>query len=97
MLPTPRAELAIQTPDFENYPLVKANGFREYDARWLFGAEINLLGVEALGLGLGTYIQELGQKRTDLQRSFNQTARRAMELKEHGNKLLAGAGGGRST
>ena len=32
--------------------------------------------------------EELGQKRTDLQRSFNQTARRAMELKEHGNKLL---------
>ncbi|OYU69346.1 MAG: phosphomannomutase/phosphoglucomutase [Alphaproteobacteria bacterium PA2] len=63
MLSAPRAELAIQTPDFENYPLVKATGFREYDARWLFGAEINLLGVEALGLGLGTYIQELGQKR----------------------------------
>ncbi len=63
MLSAPRAELAIQTPDFENYPLVKATGFREYDARWLFGAEINLLGVEALGLGLGTYIHELGQKR----------------------------------
>ena len=63
MLSAPRAELAVQTPDFENYPLVKATGFREYDARWLFGAEINLLGVEALGLGLGTYIQELGQKR----------------------------------
>jgi len=63
MLSVPRAELAVQTPDFENYPLVKATGFREYDARWLFGAEINLLGVEALGLGLGTYIQELGQKR----------------------------------
>lgn len=63
MLSAPRADLAIQTPDFENYPLVKATGFREYDARWLFGAEINLLGVEALGLGLGTYIQELGQRR----------------------------------
>ena len=62
MLSAPRAELALQTPDFENYPLVKATGFREYDARWLFGAEINLLGVEALGLGMGTYIQELGQK-----------------------------------
>ena len=63
MLSAPRAELALQTPDFENYPLVKATGFRDYDARWQFGAEINLLGVEALGLGLGTYIQELGQKR----------------------------------
>ncbi|HWE05906.1 MAG TPA: phosphomannomutase/phosphoglucomutase, partial [Rhizomicrobium sp.] len=31
-----------------------------YDARWLFGREINLLGVEALGLGLGTYFYERG-------------------------------------
>ena len=29
--------------------MVKATGFREYDARWLFGSEINLMGVEALG------------------------------------------------
>ena len=36
------------------------NGFREYDARWLFGKEINLLGVEALGIGLGTYFREVG-------------------------------------
>ena len=41
-------------------PLVTANGFREYDARWLFGKEINLLGVQALGLGLGTYLHEMG-------------------------------------
>ena len=41
-------------------PLVTANGFREYDARWLFGKEINLLGVQALGLGLGTYLHEVG-------------------------------------
>src|ERR1700756_1065477 len=40
--------------------MVKATGFREYDARWLFGSEINLMGVEALGLGLGTLIHELG-------------------------------------
>ncbi|MDP1739020.1 MAG: phosphomannomutase/phosphoglucomutase, partial [Caulobacter sp.] len=36
---------------------------REYDARWLFGPDINLLGVQALGLGLGTYIHELGQSK----------------------------------
>src|SRR6201996_9003472 len=63
MLPAPRADLVSNTYDFENQPLVKATGFREYDARWLFGPEINLLGVQALGLGLGTYIHELGQKR----------------------------------
>jgi len=61
MLPSPRADLVPNTVEYEITPLVKATGFREYDARWLFGPEINLLGVEALGLGLGTYIQELGQ------------------------------------
>ncbi|HVI31403.1 phosphomannomutase/phosphoglucomutase [Phenylobacterium sp.] len=63
MLPAPRADLAPNTFDYEVLPLVKATGFREYDARWLFGPEINLLGVQALGLGLGTYIHELGQTR----------------------------------
>jgi phosphomannomutase/phosphoglucomutase len=63
MLPVPRADLVPNTFDFETQPLVKATGFREYDARWLFGPEINLLGVQALGLGLGTYIHELGQTR----------------------------------
>lgn len=63
MLPAPRADLVPNTFDYEILPLVKATGFREYDARWLFGPEINLLGVQALGLGLGTYIHELGQTR----------------------------------
>jgi phosphomannomutase/phosphoglucomutase len=40
--------------------MVKATGFREYDARWLFEKEINLMGVEALGLGLGTLLHEMG-------------------------------------
>jgi phosphomannomutase/phosphoglucomutase len=61
MLSAPRADLKPNTLAYENEPLVKATGFREYDARWLFGPDLNLLGVEALGLGLGTYIQELGQ------------------------------------
>ncbi|MGC9952760.1 MAG: phosphomannomutase/phosphoglucomutase [Rhizomicrobium sp.] len=56
----PRSDLKPNTPDYENLPLVTANGFREYDARWLFGKEINLLGVQALGLGLGTYLHEVG-------------------------------------
>src|SRR5260370_5923173 len=40
--------------------MVKPTGFREYDARWLFEKEINLMGVQALGLGLGTYLHEMG-------------------------------------
>lgn len=63
MLPAPRADLLPNTLDYENTPLVKQTGFREYDARWLFGPDINLLGIQALGLGLGTYIQEQGHTR----------------------------------
>ena len=57
---TPRADLVANTLAYETTPLVKATGFREYDARWILGKEISLLGVQALGLGLGTYIHEVG-------------------------------------
>jgi phosphomannomutase/phosphoglucomutase len=60
MFPKPKAALKPNTYAYESEPMVKATGFREYDARWLFGSEINLMGVEALGLGLGTLIHELG-------------------------------------
>ncbi|NQE63145.1 phosphomannomutase/phosphoglucomutase [Caulobacter sp. RHG1] len=63
MFSAPRADLVPNTAAYENESLVKATGFREYDARWLFGPEINLLGIQALGLGLGTYIHELGQSK----------------------------------
>src|SRR5579871_943934 len=56
----PRSDLKPNTYEYETEPLVTPNGFREYDARWLFGKEINLLGVEALGLGLGTFFHECG-------------------------------------
>ena len=56
----PRSDLTPNSYAYETEALVTPNGFREYDARWLFGKELNLLGVEALGLGLGTYIHEMG-------------------------------------
>jgi len=31
-------------------------GFREYDARWIYQKDINQLGIENLGKGLGTQI-----------------------------------------
>ncbi len=62
MFPKPRAALAPNTYDYESLPLVKPTGFREYDARWLLEKEINLMGVQALGMGLGTLIHELGVK-----------------------------------
>lgn len=67
MLPTPRASPPVNTSEFESLPLVKPTGFREYDARWWFGIqgnektpELNPLGVQALGLGLGTLIHKFG-------------------------------------
>ena len=62
MFPKPKPALKPNTYAYESEPMVKATGFREYDARWLFGSEINLMGIEALGLGLGTLIAELGVK-----------------------------------
>lgn len=66
---TPKTELEANTLDFENYALIKPTGFREYDARWWFGApgndkapEINLYGIQALGAALGTLIYELEKK-----------------------------------
>ena len=54
MFPTPRADLKPNTFEFERTPLVKSTGFREYDARWLFPTEVNLMGLQAIGLGLAT-------------------------------------------
>ncbi len=60
MFPLPQPELTPNSYAYESSPQVKPTGFREYDARWLFGKEINLMGVQALGLGLGTLLDELG-------------------------------------
>src|SRR3954468_23778036 len=62
MLPKPKSALVPNTYAYESEPMVKATGFREYDARWLFGKEINLMGIQALGMGLGTLIHEMGVK-----------------------------------
>src|ERR1700722_14701131 len=60
MFPKPKSVLVPNTYAYESEPMVKATGFREYDARWLFGKEINLMGIQALGMGLGALIAELG-------------------------------------
>jgi len=62
MFPKPLPALTPNTYDYESLPMVKPTGFREYDARWLFQKEINLMGVQALGMGLGTLIKEMGVK-----------------------------------
>ncbi len=62
MFGIPRADLKPNTLEFERLPLIAPNGFREYDARWLFPKEINLIGMQALGLSLATLIHDLGVK-----------------------------------
>lgn len=56
----PAAVVTQNTWDFLRDPMIAPTGFREYDARWKFPDEINLPGMTALGLGLGTQIQQRG-------------------------------------
>lgn len=60
MFPKPLPSLTPNTLEYESLPMVKPTGFREYDARWLFEKEINLMGMQALGMGIGTLIHERG-------------------------------------
>jgi phosphomannomutase/phosphoglucomutase len=62
MFPAPRADLKPNTAEFETIPLIKPNGFREYDARWLFPQDISHLGIQALGLALATLVQDMNVK-----------------------------------
>ena len=91
MLPAPRASLEPNSLEFESLPLVKPTGFREYDARWWFGVsgsakapELNLLGVQALGLGLGTLVHEMGVAPRIVVghdfRSYSQSIKQALTL-----------------
>ena len=63
MFPKPLASLKPNTAAYESLPMVKPTGFREYDARWFFGEELNLMGVQAVGMGLGTLIGRMGVPR----------------------------------
>ncbi len=61
-LPKPLAEVRPNTADFTQIPMIVPTGFREYDARWRYPEQINLIGIKALGLGLGTQLHEMGLK-----------------------------------
>src|SRR5579871_6569924 len=63
VFPKPLPKLSPNTYAYESQPMVKPTGFREYDARWLFEKELNLMGVQALGLGLARLLGELGVER----------------------------------
>lgn len=50
------------TEEFETKALINRQGFREYDARWLYPQEVNLLGIQCIGAGISTQLWEIGQK-----------------------------------
>ncbi len=56
----PKSGLSPNQFEYEIFPLIESQGFREYDARWLFEKEINLLGVRTLGLAIGTLLHQAG-------------------------------------
>lgn len=56
----PHPESRPNTWEFLREPMIAPSGFREYDARWRYPEEINLPGMTALGLGLGTQMHAHG-------------------------------------
>ena len=56
----PAPVVTPNTWEFLRDPMIAPTGFREYDARWKYPEEINLPGMTALGLGLGTQIHRRG-------------------------------------
>ncbi len=80
----PLTELAPNDWTRETRPFVQPGGFRDYDARWRLGEEINLLGVQAVGLGLATLLAERGRSRRIIIghdfRSYSQAVKQALSL-----------------
>lgn len=60
MIRKPRSDVEVNTFDSLTVPMIKPTGFREYDARWRYPEEINLEGMQALGLGLATQLRAHG-------------------------------------
>lgn len=56
----PLPTVTQNTWEFLRDAMIVPTGFREYDARWKYPDEINLPGITALGLGLGTQIRARG-------------------------------------
>ena len=56
----PLTDVTPNTWAFLRDPMIAPTGFREYDARWQYPEGINLPGVTALGLGLGTQMHRRG-------------------------------------
>jgi phosphomannomutase/phosphoglucomutase len=58
----PAASVRQNTWEFLRDAMITPTGFREYDARWKYPDDINLPGITALGMGLGTQMHRRGVK-----------------------------------
>jgi len=58
MFPKPIVSAIENSAEFERIPFIKPTGFREYDARWVFGKEINLLGITVIGANIAALFEE---------------------------------------
>lgn len=56
----PIQKVSENTWEFLRDAMITPTGFREYDARWKYPDDINLAGITALGLGLGTQMRNRG-------------------------------------
>ncbi len=56
----PQNNVSQNTWEFLRDAMITPTGFREYDARWKYPDDINLPGITALGLGLGTQMRNRG-------------------------------------
>jgi hypothetical protein len=94
MFPKPRADLSPNTADVERLPLFKPTGFREYDACWLFPEKINLMELQAIGMGLATLFAERNvPKRFVVDHDFRWHSASVKQALING--LLAGGGSAR--
>jgi len=65
--------------------LINSNGFREYDARWLYKKDIDLEGITCLGKGLGTQVIQHTKKTNPIiivghdYRSYSEEIKKALK------------------
>ncbi len=49
---------ADKSAEYLNQPYMLRTGFREYDARWFLGRDLNYRGLQHIGRALGTYLRD---------------------------------------
>jgi phosphomannomutase/phosphoglucomutase len=80
----PLTEVEVNTLDSLDLPMIRPTGFREYDARWRYPEDINLAGIQAIGLGLATQLHEAGLPPTVVTgndyRSYSLAVKQALTL-----------------